>query len=107
MAIDEKGGYSKEEEYFYKLNKQLIEQKRAARNKDKDEKKGDDSAKFACYMKCPKCGADMEEIALSGIMVDKCPACKGIYFDHGELDILLEAKQPAGFLGALKGIFKR
>ncbi len=93
-------GYSKEEEYFYKLNQELIEKKRqelaAAAKAPKQ---------HAHWMKCPKCGDDMKEIDFAGINLDKCTQCNGIYFDNGELEILMESKEPKGFLGALKRLF--
>jgi len=57
------------------------------------------------WMKCPKCGDHMEEIELMRIKVDKCVQCQGIYFDNGELQILLESQEPKGFLGMLRKIF--
>lgn len=56
------------------------------------------------HMRCPKCGMEMAEIEFKGIKVDRCVACKGIYFDGGEIDQLLA--QSEGFLGKLTGIFK-
>lgn len=32
-------------------------------------------------MKCPKCHAEMEVVEYAGISVDRCTACKGIWFD--------------------------
>ncbi len=97
-------GYSKEDEYFYKLNKELIERKR----KELDKKKAEEQkkAKSEHFMRCPKCGHAMEEIAHLGIMVDRCKACSGIFFDRGELELLLESKEQKGFLGGLKQLFK-
>jgi Zn-finger nucleic acid-binding protein len=57
-------------------------------------------------MKCPKCGGDMVEKELHQIKIDQCGSCHGIYFDAGELDILLQSKAPQGFLGGLKKLFK-
>ncbi len=97
-------GYSKEEEYFYKVNKELIEKKR----KELDKRKAEEAkkAKSEHYMRCPKCGHAMEEIAYLGIMVDRCKGCSGIFFDRGELEILLESKEQKGFLSGLKQLFK-
>lgn len=43
-------------------------------------------------MKCPKCKSNMTEHSvetLSGkVAIDRCEHCSGIWFDHGELDIL-------------------
>lgn len=91
--------FSKEEEYFYKLNKELIEKKR------KDHPVTQSNETSPHWMKCPKCGAHMTEIELAGIKVDQCGTCQGIYFDHGELEILIESKEPKGFLGAMKRLF--
>jgi hypothetical protein len=100
-----KTGYNKEEEYFYKLNKQLIEKKR----KDLDAQRAEQQRQAQVsqhWMKCPKCGHPMKEIDLQGIKVDKCTHCSGIYFDRGELELLLESQEPKGFLGGLKKLFK-
>lgn len=96
---DVKKGYNSEEEYFYKLNKDLIEKKR----KEYPAKQTNQAGSH--WMKCPKCGSEMAEIDLAGIKVDQCAGCLGIYFDHGELEILIESKEPKGFLGAMKRLF--
>ena len=97
-------GYSKEEEYFYKANKELIERKR--RELDLERENAQKSAKTPHWMKCPKCGERMSEVELTGIRVDQCQACHGIYFDHGELEILIESKSASGFLAPLKRLFR-
>lgn len=38
--------------------------------------------------KCPRCGAKLEEMrysTASDLMIDRCPACEGIFLDKGEL----------------------
>ena len=47
-----------------------------------------DSLKQAHWMKCPKCGMDLQEIDLHGVMVDQCAHCGGIFLDAGEIDLL-------------------
>lgn len=91
--------YSKEEEYFYKQNKELIEKMRQRKNLETA------STKPTHFMKCPKCTGELSEIELAGIRVDQCGECRGIYFDPGELEILMESKEPKGFLGAMKRLF--
>ncbi len=97
-------GYNKEEEYFYKQNKELLEKRR----KELDAKRKEQESHHAGphWMKCPKCGGAMSEIALQGIKVDQCGACGGIYFDRGELELLMESREQKGFLGGLKSLFK-
>jgi hypothetical protein len=94
-------GYDRESEYFYRQNQELIERKRADLNKEREARKRDE-LKEQHWMRCPKCGHAMVEEELSGIMIDRCGSCHGIFFDAGELDLLLEAKEQNGFLGGLK-----
>jgi hypothetical protein len=44
------------------------------------------------HMCCPKCGHRMVEVELESIKIDKCTTCKGVYFDDGELEQLLDKK---------------
>ena len=98
-----KAGYSSEEEYFYKLNQQLIEKKRKRLDDERSEREEHDK-RAAYWMICPKCGSKLEEVDLAHIKVDKCTGCQGIFFDHGELDTLLESQEPQGFLDILKKV---
>jgi Zn-finger nucleic acid-binding protein len=41
-------------------------------------------------MDCPACKQPLIVVERSGIEVDWCPACKGIWFDSGELELLAE-----------------
>jgi len=41
-----------------------------------------------CYMKCPKCGADLNEVTFRGIKIDRCLNCDGVWLDEGELEKL-------------------
>ena len=43
-------------------------------------------------MDCPVCGERLKEIERSGVMVDICPSCKGVWLDRGEIDKILEAE---------------
>lgn len=105
MSDLQEKGYNKEEEYFYKLNKELLEKRR--KELDAKRKAQQNHQTHPHWMKCPKCGADMREIERQGIKVDQCSACGGIYFDRGELELLLETKEQKGFLGGLKSLFHK
>ena len=52
---------------------------------------------------CPKCqtGRIMEKL-FENVKVDYCTACKGLFFDHGELETALKNKQKQGFLGRVR-----
>ncbi|MFZ5877045.1 MAG: zf-TFIIB domain-containing protein [Nitrospirota bacterium] len=104
MSDLQEKGYNKEEEFFYRQNKELLEKRR--KELDAQRKQQETQQRHAHWMKCPKCGADMRELERQGIKVDQCGACGGIYFDRGELELLLEAKEQKGFLGGLKSLFK-
>ena len=43
-------------------------------------------------MNCPKCHAAMEPVDFEGITVDRCTACRGIWFDAKEHGALKEMK---------------
>lgn len=40
------------------------------------------------FMKCPKCGFDLEPISFRGVTIDKCFHCNGSWLDAGELEQL-------------------
>ncbi|HET8760643.1 MAG TPA: zf-TFIIB domain-containing protein [Nitrospiria bacterium] len=105
MSDLQEKGYNKEEEYFYRQNKELLEKRR--KELDAQRRQQESQQRHAHWMKCPKCGADMREIERQGIKVDQCGGCGGIYFDRGELELLMEAKEQKGFLGGLKTLFNK
>ena len=41
---------------------------------------------------CPKCHGDMRQYERSGIHVDQCVECRGIFLDRGELEALADAE---------------
>ena len=75
----------------------------AKRRKEADAKRAAEEreqAKQLHFMRCPKCGHHLKEEHYHGVAVDRCSACKGIWFDAGEAEGLLD-KEP----GALQGFF--
>lgn len=41
-------------------------------------------------MKCPACkGVDLAMSARSGVEIDYCPTCRGVWLDRGELDKII------------------
>ena len=55
------------------------------------------------FMKCPKCGMQLEEIAFGDVRVDTCFSCDGLWLDKGELDLI--RRKEAGFMGRLLSVF--
>lgn len=43
-------------------------------------------------MTCPKCQNQMQQFSRSGLTVEQCSSCKGVFLDHGELDHLVRAE---------------
>jgi Zn-finger nucleic acid-binding protein len=51
-------------------------------------------------LRCPKCAAEMVTYERSGIHLDQCRECRGIYLDRGELERLVDAESGgAGWAG--------
>lgn len=40
-------------------------------------------------MICPQCNTAMQEITKTGVLIDLCPTCKGVWLDRGELEKIL------------------
>ena len=97
-----RAGYSQEDDYFKKQELELLAKRRAAL--DEARKKVAEAAPAGeHWMKCPKCAAQMQEVRLENVMVDKCTGCGGVYFDAGELELLSQNKQGGGLLKRLFG----
>jgi len=101
----EKLGYSKEEDYFYHLNRRLIEQRRKQLDVGRRRQQADQE-KNSHWMKCPKCGSSLKDSNILGIYVEQCPDCGGVFMDQGEIETLLEAKRSRTFLNRLKRLFQ-
>jgi len=43
---------------------------------------------------CPKCQAPMKPIERSGVTIDRCTECGGVFLDRGELERLETAEAP-------------
>ena len=41
---------------------------------------------------CPKCESPMRSYERSGIVIDQCTGCRGLFLDRGELERLIEAE---------------
>jgi uncharacterized protein len=46
-------------------------------------------------MRCPACGGELVEIERSGVRIDACRSCRGVWLDRGELDGILERERAA------------
>ncbi|MFN8379612.1 MAG: zf-TFIIB domain-containing protein [Anaerolineae bacterium] len=46
-------------------------------------------------MKCPVDGIELMMTSRSGVEIDYCPQCRGVWLDRGELDKLIERAEAA------------
>ena len=46
-------------------------------------------------MKCPNCNTNLAIADRSGVEIDYCPDCRGIWLDRGELDKIIERSATA------------
>lgn len=93
---DPKKPSKNEDEYFAKLDAELLARTRAREHQERDE-----AERRSHYMKCPKTGHDLVTISLHGVQVDTCQHCGGMWLDAGELDTLLKHEEP----GLLRKVF--
>jgi hypothetical protein len=78
---------SEEEEYFAKeeaarLHALAVEASRRLKTEELAQ------LKALHFMKCPKCGFDLQTIQFKGLAIDKCFHCNGTWLDSGELESL-------------------
>jgi acetyl-CoA carboxylase beta subunit len=58
------------------------------------------------WMRCPKCGMELDELDFRGVVVDACFACGGMFFDHGEIDKIVEQEESGSVLSkVVSGLF--
>ncbi len=69
-----------ENEYFYKLEKEQIEQMR--------ESAREQLIREASRNRCPKCGEPIEAKEFRGVPLDQCPSCGGVWLGPKDLEIL-------------------
>lgn len=96
--------YNKEEEYFLRL-----ELERRRKNAEEHVKRMADETRRALkemhWMRCPKCGHELEEVAYREAKIDQCASCGGVWLDAGELDSLA-SREGTSFLGSFRSLFK-
>jgi Zn-finger nucleic acid-binding protein len=57
----------------------------------------------ATTLRCPKCDSDMATYERSGITVEQCRECRGLFLDRGELERLIDAEGGA-WIGPKPGV---
>jgi uncharacterized protein len=93
-----------EEEYFARQEAEL-KRKLASEHQAKLKAEERERERSLHYMKCPKCGMQLQEIAFGNVRVDKCFNCEGLWLDNGELEKI--TRKDSGFMGSLLNVFRR
>ena len=74
-----------ENEYFAKRDAEWIRERRAALDAEREAR---EQAKPR--LKCPRCGsAELHERDFQNLKLDVCGTCHGVWFDGGELEMVL------------------
>jgi hypothetical protein len=69
-----------ENEYFARRDAEWLREQRAALDAQRAAKTG--------AMTCPRCGAALTPRTFSGVTLDACGSCHGVWLDAGELAML-------------------
>ncbi len=97
----------RENDWFRQNEEKLIEAARKRREQaDRASRSAEEESRRKLHWrKCPKCGSDMSVETISGIEIEKCSSCEGIFFDRGELEQLLvkHETERRGFFRRLLG----
>ncbi|RKH56556.1 zf-TFIIB domain-containing protein [Corallococcus aberystwythensis] len=69
-----------------------------------------ESLKQLHYMKCPKCGMDLQTLKQGNVELDSCFNCHGVWLDAGELEQVIKQHGHEGsgkVMSAVLNLFKR
>ena len=97
--IDEKPSRN-EDEYFTRVNAEQIKNLRAQLDAARQE-----AERASHRMRCPRCGAQLEEREHEGIKIDVCPDCGGTWLDKGELELIASTEE-SGVRRFISSFFK-
>jgi hypothetical protein len=64
-----------------------------------------DALRQAHFMRCPKCGQELQGIDFRGVHVDRCFHCNGTWLDAGELELLAKKEPQQHVLQAIIDAF--
>ena len=79
---------SPEDEYFA-LEDAEKKRKLAIKVKAETAEKERQRLKELHWMRCPKCGMEMQEVKYgNGVDIDVCFSCNGVFLDKGELELI-------------------
>lgn len=95
-----------EEEYFArenaeKLRRLSLDQAKALQQEEREK------LKQLHWMRCPKCGMELQEITFRGVEIDRCFHCGVTVFDEGELEkVGVDEKESGAVMRSILNIFR-
>ena len=95
----------KEEEYFLKKEAEklkVLAEKHRLELEEVERKR----LQELHFMRCPKCGMELNEIEFREVKIDKCMSCGGVWLDDGELEQIAAQDPEDGLLKRFSGIFR-
>jgi hypothetical protein len=75
-----------ENEYFARLDEEWKKARRAELNAKRAAEVP--AAAPVKSLTCPRCGGTLVEKSVHHVTVDVCSSCKGVWLDHGEMEML-------------------
>jgi hypothetical protein len=87
----------REDQYFADRDRRLTEKLHAQAAGQQDA-----GGNVAGHMLCPRCGERLTATNYSGITVDECPACRGMFLEHDQLQRLAK-RESGGWLSRILG----
>ena len=84
---------AEEDRYFAERDRELLR-----KLKEKRQAEEESAAQRQAALRCPKCGARLQEAQISGVTADECPACHGMWLDRGELEQAVKYEAKTGWL---------
>jgi uncharacterized protein len=73
-----------EDEYFAKRDAEWMRERRAQLDAERESRE-----KTQPKLVCPRCSAQLQDREFQNIHLDVCPKCHGVWFDAGELEMVL------------------
>jgi hypothetical protein len=95
---------SNEDEYFARENAEKLRKLALERSAEMALEEAN-KLREAHWLRCAKCGMEMETIAFRGVEIERCFHCGGTYLDEGERDKLAGAE--SGLIKDIVGLFRK
>lgn len=95
-----------EDEFFAREEAEKLHKLHAEKVKQQSKQQADEQKKLH-WMKCSKCGYDLQTITWRAVDVEKCFRCGAIVLDDGELEKLAGKEEAGQFMSSFIGIFKK